>query len=276
MLFGTLVWGTIWYPYRLLNIDGVTGVHSSMISFSITFFLSFFIHKFQDKSFFFDKSFLIYAFFGGITNIAYVMAVIHGEVVRVMLLFFLSPLWTMLLALFLLKERATLTHYIAALLSVFGAIIILYNPSNIIGITSASDLYALIAGVGFSMTNVLARRFTHLTFEQKSIAIWLGVILVSIAIVFFYGNAYSIQLINISIDNFIILIFIAITLLVTTLTVQYGLTRIKAVRASPIFLFEIIVAAISSYLWAGEVISTQIFLGGMLIVFSVLVSSRKN
>ena len=66
-----------------------------------------------------------------------------------------------------------------------------------------------------------------------------------------------------------------IALLVTTIVVQLGLILVKAVKASPVFLFEIVVIGISGYYLANEVLSLKDFVGGIFIVLGVLISARK-
>ncbi len=48
----------------------------------------------------------------GWANLAYVLGVIHGEVMRVLLLFYLAPLWTILFARLLLNEQLSLHGYL--------------------------------------------------------------------------------------------------------------------------------------------------------------------
>ena len=55
-------------------------------------------------------------------------------------------------------------------------------------------------------------------------------------------------------------------MMLTTLMVQYGLTHTLATRAVVIFLFELVVAAISAYLLAGEALGVREWVGGMMIV----------
>jgi len=69
---------------------------------------------------------------------------------------------------------------------------------------------------------------------------------------------------------------ISLTLVITTLVVQHGLTLVPAVKASPIFLFEIIVAGISAYFLANEVINLKDLLGGVFIVTGILISTRQD
>ena len=274
LLFGAFVWGIIWYPYRLMANAGVSGIYSSFYVFILTIAIAlpyFFIAK--KKVPIWSKDFWLLALVAGYTNISYVLAVIDGEVVRVMLLFYLSPVWTISLAHFMLNEDTQKRHYIAVFISLIGAFIMFWEPGYLIHLDSKSDWLALSSGLGFAMTNVMTRKHEHMTVNQKALAIWLGVIVVAMICIMFDKNAMP------TLDFFrpvdaAIMMLIALSLFLSTLLVQFGVTQIKAVEASSFFLFEIVVAAISSYFLVGESIALKEWLGGILIIAGVILSAK--
>jgi drug/metabolite transporter (DMT)-like permease len=274
LLFGAFVWGIIWYPYRLMANAGVSGIYSSFYVFILTIAIAlpyFFITK--KKVTIWSKDFWLLALVAGYTNISYVLAVIDGEVVRVMLLFYLSPVWTIFLAHFMLNEDTQKRHYIAVFISLIGAFIMFWEPGYLIHLDSKSDWLALSSGLGFAITNVMTRKHEHMTVNQKALAIWLGVIVVAMICIMFDKNAMP------TLDFFrpvdaAIMMAIALSLFLSTLLVQFGVTQIKAVEASSFFLFEIVVAAISSYFLVGESIAFNEWLGGIFIIAGVILSSK--
>ncbi len=66
---------------------------------------------------------------------------------------------------------------------------------------------------------------------------------------------------------------VGLMLFVSTLLVQYGVTHVAAARAAVIFLFELVVAAIAAYFLAGESMTWNEWLGGVLIIFSAIFAS---
>ena len=274
LLFGAFVWGIIWYPYRLMANAGVSGIYSSFYVFILTIAIAlpyFFITK--KKVPIWSKDFWLLALVAGYTNISYVLAVIDGEVVRVMLLFYLSPVWTIFLAHFMLNEDTQKRHYIAVFISLIGAFIMFWEPGYLIHLDSKSDWLALSSGLGFAITNVMTRKHAHMTVNQKALAIWLGVIVVAMICIMFDKNTMP------TLDFFrpvdaAIMMAIALSLFLSTLLVQFGVTQIKAVEASSFFLFEIVVAAISSYFLVGESIALKEWLGGILIIAGVILSAK--
>ena len=274
LLFGAFVWGIIWYPYRLMANAGVSGIYSSFYVFILTIAIAlpyFFIAK--KKVPIWSKDFWLLALVAGYTNISYVLAVIDGEVVRVMLLFYLSPVWTIFLAHSMLNEDTQKRHYIAVFISLIGAFIMFWEPGYLIHLDSKSDWLALSSGLGFAITNVMTRKHAHMTVNQKALAIWLGVIVVAMICIMFDKNAMPILDFFRPVDA-AIMMAIALSLFLSTLLVQFGVTQIKAVEASSFFLFEIVVAAISSYFLVGESIALKEWLGGILIIAGVILSAK--
>jgi drug/metabolite transporter (DMT)-like permease len=274
LLFGAFIWGIIWYPYRLMANAGVSGIYSSFYVFILTIAIAlpyFFITK--KKVPIWSKDFWLLALVAGYTNISYVLAVIDEEVVRVMLLFYLSPVWTIFLAHFMLNEDTQKRHYIAVFISLIGAFIMFWEPGYLIHLDSKSDWLALSSGLGFAITNVMTRKHEHMTVNQKALAIWLGVIVVAMICIMFDKNAMP------TLDFFrpvdaAIMMAIALSLFLSTLLVQFGVTQIKAVEASSFFLFEIVVAAISSYFLVGESIAFKEWLGGIFIIAGVILAAK--
>src|ERR1017187_3538078 len=85
LLFGATVWGVIWYPYRLLEAAGISGIASSLATYSVALALgaAIFAPAWR-KPFHMPRAAFLLAVAAGWTNLSYVMAIIDGEVMRVM------------------------------------------------------------------------------------------------------------------------------------------------------------------------------------------------
>lgn len=278
LLFGALCWGIVWYPYRLMAEAGVSGVASSFYTYGITTLLGGVIFAKHWRGVFAQpKSIIWLSLVAGWTNLAYVLAVIDGEVMRVMLLFYLSPIWTLLLAHFWLKEKTQLAGYLAIAVSLLGAFIMLYNPQSG-GLPlpkNTAEWLGLSSGIGFSLTNVITRKSQHLSLAAKSFAVWIGVLLVSAIFILLTGESLMTPTFF-STTHWLIMGVIALLLMAATLFVQYGVTRIAATRASILFLFELVVAAIASYYLANEQMTWNEWLGGGLIVLAAMFAASQQ
>ena len=79
-----------------------------------------------------------------------------------------------------------------------------------------------------------------------------------------------------ALKNSILITFLTLVVLLVlaTMSVQYGLSHTPANRAIVILLTELVVAAISSWYWAGEEMTLREWLGGALIVAASVVSGK--
>lgn len=278
LLFGAMCWGIIWYPYRIMNDAGVSGVASSFYTYSIAIMLGAALFAKHWRGICkLPKSVIWLSLIAGWTNLSYVLAVIDGEVMRVMLLFYLSPLWTLLLAHFWLKESITKVGFFSICIAMIGAYIMLADPfngtSNHIPLPqNKAEWLALSAGIGFSLTNVITRKSVHLSLAAKSMLVWVGVAGMSLLLMPFLGGAFPSPHFF-TLNNWLMMALIAILLMVATLFVQYGVTKITATRASVLFLFELVVAAIAAYYLANEAMQLNEWMGGALIIAAGLLAA---
>lgn len=281
LLSGAIIWGLIWYPYRLLAEAGISGALSSLLTYIVALLLGavFYRHSFGALRQAGWLALLI-GLTAGWTNLAYVIAILDGQVMRVLLLFYLSPLWTVLFSRLILGEKPSLTGYGVILLSLSGAIVMLWQPE--IGLPvpqNHAEWMGLSAGLMFALSNVLARKAENLVIEVKSLSIWLGVAILS-CLPLFWSPEQLAPVLDMTTQHWLILLGIGITLFVITLTVQFGLSHTPANQAIVIFLFELVVAAISSYWLASETMNMQEWLGGAMIViasfYSGIIEKNQN
>lgn len=280
LLYGAFCWGIIWYPYRLLEIQGIRGIAASFYTYGLTLLVVAVIYRNSAKDFWQScvhspASVLSLCLVAGITNISYVLAVIDGEVMRVMLLFYLSPLWTLLLAHFWLKESITVRHIGIIALALCGAFIMLWQTETSSPVSHA-DWLGLLAGLGFSFTNVLTRRSTQLSLEVKSASVWLGVFMLAGVLLMLPSQSASLALDRLDMQSMLWIGMIAVLLMTAVLFVQFGVSHLRATQASVIFLFELVVAALAAYFLTNERMTLQEWVGGGLILLAALASAMQS
>ena len=263
MLFSAVSWGILWYPFRLLEQAGIPGVLSSLYSYAVALALGLLLFgRYWRGVIALPVTTVWLAVAAGWTNLSYVLAVIDGEVMRVMLLFYLSPLWTLILAHFWLHERTGKLGMIAITSSLAGAFIMLWQPKSGWPVPqNQAEWLALSSGMAFALSNVLTRKIRHLTLRVKAMAVWIGVVLMALA---FLPSQSDFMLATeaIRFQHWAIILALGITLMCSTWLIQYGLTHTPVTRASVIFLFELVVAAIAAYFLAHETMTIHEVIGG--------------
>ncbi len=271
LLTGATIWGLIWHPYRVLEGMAVSPALGATLTYFVAFLLGFPLLHRRLAGFRPNRMLFLIALVSGGCNLGYVLAIVHGEVMRVLLLFYLAPLWTVLLARLLLNEKVSPWGTAVIALSLAGAAVMLWQPRLGLPLPEkGAEWLGLAAGFLFALANVLIRKAQELSIEVKSMAVCAGVTLVGLCTLPFETGAVALP----PAAGWLLVALIGLVLLATNLFVQYGLTHTPANRAIVIFLFELVVAALSSWLLAGEVMSLKEWVGGAMIVAASLFSGK--
>jgi drug/metabolite transporter (DMT)-like permease len=275
VLSGALVWGVIWYPYRVLQDSGVSGAVATLLTYALAMLCGAFMlpRVWRERSSFGWRIVLL-VFTAGWANLGYVLGMLHGEVMRVLLLFYLAPVWTILFSFWLLGERLDRFGYLVIVLSLTGAMVMLWEPAMGLPLPqNVSEWLGLSAGMGFALSNVTSRRAAHLSVEAKSYSLWLGTALLTLPFLLWQGGVMS-QVSSIQTQSWLVLLLLGGVLCATSFAVQYGVTHLPANQAVVLFQFELVIAAISSYWLADEVMSARDWLGATLIIFASFLSGK--
>ncbi len=275
VLSGAMVWGLIWYPYRILQDTGVSGPISTLITYVLAMLCGAFMlpRVWRERSTFGWWALLL-VLSAGWANLGYVLGMLHGEVMRVLLLFYLAPVWTILFSYWLLGERLNRYGYLVIALSFGGAMVMLWDPDLGLPLPqNISEWLGLSAGIGFALSNVTSRRAAHLSVEAKSFSLWLGTAGLTLPFLLWQGGTAE-QVAAISSQSWTLLVTIGLVLSATSFAVQYGVTHLSANHAVVLFQFELVIAAISSYFLANEVMELRDWLGAALIISASLLSGK--
>ena len=82
------------------------------------------------------------------------------------------------------------------------------------------------------------------------------------------------QLSTVSTSSWVLLLIMGGVLCATSFAVQYGVAHLSANRAVVLFLFELVVAAASSWMLANETMGLRDWIGAALIISATLLSGR--
>lgn len=275
LVVAAIAWGIVWYPYRLLQEAGLSGSFATLLTYIVALALVIAIFRSGVMRPGPDRGLLLaIALAAGWTNLAYVLAVIHGEIMRVMLLFYLAPLWTLLFARLLLNERPNVFGYVMMALSLAGAWVMLSPEGGGLPLpANAAEWFGLSAGGGFALSNVLSRRLRHVHESTRSGWIFAGVIVITLVPVMGEGAVPAVVS-ALEPSAWALIALTGAILVLATVSVQYGLANVRADQAIVILLSELVVAALASWWLAGEVMGTREWLGGAMIVAATLFSGK--
>ena len=272
LLFSATLWGVLWYPLRLLAEQGLSGQWSTLIIYSAATLVGLpLLWRYRNE---WQQPGLLCALAcaSGWCNIAFILAVIEGNVVRVLLLFYLSPLWTVLLGRLLLGERLSSAARATLLLAMTGSLIMLWNPA--LGIPwpeQRADWLAISSGFAFALSNVLVRKLQHAPVMIKAAITWWGVVALVVVMLLVSGEPLP----EVSIGAVAAAVALGgIGIVLMTLAVVYGVTHMPVHRSAVILLFELVAGSLSSQWLTAEVVQANEWAGGTLILAAAWLAAR--
>ncbi|WP_028224697.1 DMT family transporter [Paraburkholderia ferrariae] len=277
IMIGASVWGMVWYPLRMLAALGLTGTAASAATSAAGCAFVLLLRRRSLASVRWHWVLPLLGLAASVTNLGFVWGAIHGQVMRVLLLFYLTPAWTALFAHFILGERLTWPGAALSALSLGGAMLMLWSPApGVPLLANAAEWAGLAGGIGFAMSNVLvlktSRVLPDMKPEMRTAVIFGGSALFSAVAAGFEPMAAppAGEMLGHAV---LLALALGFALASNNMLVQYGLARVPANRASIIMLFELVVTALTAWLFAGETPGPREWAGGGCIVLASLLSS---
>lgn len=275
LLLTASLWGLVWYPLRLLESQGLEGLWLSLASYGAALLTGLY-WLWRDRAYWVERFWLMSMMMlaVGWCNVAFVLAILDGTVVRVLLLFYLSPLWALVLGWLFLGERPGQGSLLVFGLAMGGAGIMLWNPA--MGFpwpNDAADWLAVSSGFMFSVANVMVRKAHGVSMQAKSVASWLGVVLVAGVWIILVSEPFPQLQPSVWLSAALLgwLGFV-----VMTVTVIYGVTHMPVHRSATILLFELVIGAVSSQMLTDEQVLLQEWVGGALILVAAYLAARTH
>lgn len=274
LALNALVWGVSWWPFRELQSHGLHPMWATAI---IYIFAICCLAVFRPGAW---RGLLKYPALGwlvlaaGLSNVGFNWAVTVGDVVRVVLLFYLMPGWVVLLAWPLLGEKPTAGSLMRLALALAGVVIVLKTPgANWPVPESLADWLALLGGFSFALTNILLRKLKHTPEPSRMLAMFGGGGGLALVAAFVgMGTGLVAPPPAPATAWLIVALVLSLAFLAGNLALQYGAARLSASATSLIMLLEVVFASVSSVLLGAGELSTRTLVGGGLILLASLLS----
>lgn len=275
LIFNAFVWGVSWFPFRHIESHGLHPVWTTcLIYVAISLAMGFF-RRHAWRGFAAFPMLVALGLAAGFTNLGFNWAVTQGDVVRVVLLFYLMPLWSVLLGWAVLGERPTAGALARVALALIGVVVVLKAPGVDWPVPSSlPDWLGVAAGFSFAVTNILLRHLHGAPGESRALAMFCGCAMVSgIAaatgtLLGAFGSPLSAQPGWIGWAALLGVGFVA-----ANFCLQYGAARLAASATAVIMLSEVLFASVSSVALGAADMSPRILAGGALIVLAAVWSA---
>jgi drug/metabolite transporter (DMT)-like permease len=267
LLIGAVFWGLLWWPLKLFAQNGLTSIFIGIVAYLMVAIIAIPVLWVQRKYWCGEwKLLLLIGLFFSMANMSFNAALMNGEVVRVMLLFYLLPAWGALGGVLVLGERLSKQRCIATVASLSGVFVIM-GVGNVSWDFSLADLMALVAGFCLSAAGVVNKLAIKIPMASRSFIPFIFCpILAALAHYFFPAPTPEISLTL----WLLLAAFAFIWILGATIFTTIGVTHIEASRASILQVTELFVAIITAIVLGGEKLELKEYIGGILIVAATL------
>jgi drug/metabolite transporter (DMT)-like permease len=159
LLGSAFLWGTLWIPLRQLKGAGVSSASATTVGFLLPLLLLLPLALRRRRSILAsDRTLAAAGFLMALSIALYAEGLVRGQVARVILLFYLTPVWSTLLARLMLGEPITGRRIITIILGLTGMVVIFRSDAVIPSAGLAAEGMGLTAGVVWGLAMVYVNR----------------------------------------------------------------------------------------------------------------------
>lgn len=276
LLFNAFVYGLCWWPFKQLGAQGLHPLWATALVYGFVFLaIALWLwQRGQLLSWRGHPGLWLLLMAAGLTNVAFNWAITEGDVVRVVLLFYLMPAWSVLVAWWLLGDKPTAMALLRLLLALSGLFIVLKTPQTPWPVPeSLPDVLALFGGLTFAITNALLLKLKDTPNTSRTLAMFGGgAVMATLAALL--GLATGVVAAGQS-PTWAWLPFVslmAVAFLLGNLSLQYGAARLAAQTTALVMLSEVLFASVSAVLLGASTWDSRTLIGGALIVLASFLS----
>lgn len=278
LLFNALVWGLSWIPFQALRAAGLHAAWSTALIYGAILIGMTLWRPAVWKDLLAHPALWLLALTSGATNVAFNWAASTGDVVRVILLFYLMPAWAVLLAWKFLGERPSAAGLLRLALAFFGMALVIVPPGasweSLTADISQADLLALFGGFCFAMTNVALRKTHAAPASARMTAMFVGCSLLGLSVALLGMLADRIASPPTPHWSWLIwALGMAALVTVGNWAFQYGAGKMPISTTSLIMLSEVLFATLSAWLLGATDLTPRMLIGGGCIIACALLAT---
>jgi drug/metabolite transporter (DMT)-like permease len=264
LVVNAFVWGVSWWPFRELQAHGMHPLWSTAAVYLVSLGVLLAVRPRALRGATAHPQLLVLLAASGTTNVGFNWAVTEGDVVRVVLLFYLMPAWSTLLAWPLLGERPTGPALLRLVLALAGVVVILKTPQTPWPVPqSLPDVLAIAGGLAFALTNIMLRRVRAVPAVTRVGVMFAGGALAAVLTGLVAGAPAPVRL---PADAWGVAIALSLGFLLANVALQYGASRLPAQTTSLVMLSEVVFASVTSVLAGASEPTANIWLGGAMVL----------
>ena len=279
LMVNAFTWGVSWWPLRQLQDAGLHPLWATVLIYALAVALIVALRPAAVAHLLKTPVLWVLVLAAGTTNATFNWAVTIGDVVRVVLLFYLMPLWAVLLARLLLHEPLTGAALFRVALALAGAATVLWPAEGGLPLPrTLAEWLSVLGGFSFALNNVMLRREAHQPEAARALAMFVGGAVVALVLAAALSATAGSKVPlppPLALGWVLGALAMGAAFLVGNIALQYGAARLPANVTAVVMISEVLFASLSAVALGAGTMSLQLAVGGALIVGATLLSARQ-
>ncbi|MDB5890802.1 MAG: family transporter [Polaromonas sp.] len=274
LVLNAFVWGVSWWPLRELQGHGLHPLWTTALVYAVVVSCISLFRPGAWRSLAAHPQLWFLAAAAGFTNVGFNWAVTVGDVVRVVLLFYLMPAWSVLVAWVMLGERPRPASLLRLVLAMAGVLVVLKAPDSPWPVPQGSaDWLAIMGGFSFAVTNAALRKYRDTPSEARMLAMFAGSGAMAASAALLGMSQLALPAPALAMAGLPVVVGLALAFMASNMALQYGASRLAVSTTAIVMLTEILFASVSSALAGASELSLRTLAGGSLIVLAALLAA---
>lgn len=276
--FGAALWGLFWIPVRAIEQAGVDAFWTGPVIFASSSLLFLPIILLRYRVVIANwREIMLPGFLCGLAFALYIASLILTDVVRAILLFYMSPLWSTLLGVLILKEKLTVNRVVALVLAFSGLYIVLVVESGFPVPRNTGDWFALLSGACWSIATVkLFQGGVKHIVEKVTVFVFFALLVSILLVLWQQGDLTGVPGLSVLVGSWYWIAILAISMLPICFLTVWPATILSPGRVGMLLMMEVLVGVASAAILTDEPFGIREITGATLIVSAALVEVMRR
>lgn len=262
-----IFWGIYWIPVRALadlGLDGAWG--TGAITFAAMLFLLPFLIRQGRAAFGRDAIGFAAIVLGGAAFALYSIGFLYGKVALVVLLWFFSPVWSVLIARYLLRLSVPPLRYVAIAVGLLGLFIMLGGDGGLPLPSDLGEWMAFLGGIIWAFATVGMRLRSQVAPLPAAFLFALGATLTSFLSAPFLEPLPRLAINDLGVIAGYVVVTGALWWVLSIAGLMWAAVRLDPARLGILLMTEVVFGAFTAAIFAGESLSAAEVVGGALVI----------
>jgi drug/metabolite transporter (DMT)-like permease len=273
-LFAGLCWGIFWLPLRMLEQAGLDAPWAMVVFMVLPALMSLPVMWVLRADYGQGLRPLLGGVLAGVAFALYAAGLLYTEVVRAVLLFYMTPIWGFLLGWIFLGDRMTWYRWLSIGVGLMGLVVIFADDTGLPLPRNAGDWCGLVSGMFWAVgcTLILTERRVHILTHAVNFLVVGAIVAVLVAGLATAQGIAAVPDRDAVLSPMVWFLPVALFLILPgSFATIYAPSRLNPGLVGLLFMTEIVVATVTAALWAGERFGVQEVVGLPLILSAGLI-----